>query len=92
MKGKLPMEDGAEYGMAGVLVPVAGRALTKVKGELTQPPSTDVWIHGACGTCSKMGHRAWDCPAEIHVMNGQRRASMRYMFGQGHFNADGTKK
>ena len=91
-RGEVPTVDGAKWGMPGVMCPKPGVELTKGPGRLLDSAIPTVVFKGACATCGKQGHKAIDCPPDVYQCGAVKKASMRYMFQKGHYNADGTDK
>ena len=65
------------------------RALTAKQGRGLNS-SVDVGFPHTCLLCEKQGHAVIDCSAEICTVNGERRASPRYLLSIGKCKADGS--
>jgi len=87
---KMPMVDGAKWGMPGVKVPRPGVAMTARSGtDLSRPIPTDAFP-GLCGLCEQPGHKGVNCTVAVITVKGEKRASARHMYRQGYFRADGS--
>ena len=75
--------------LAGIKIFKPTSALTAKQGRDLNSPVAVGFPH-ACLLCEKQGHAVIDCPAEICTVNGERRASPRYLLSIGKCKADGS--
>ena len=75
--------------LAGIKIFRPTSALTAKQGRDLNSPVAVGFPH-TCLLCEKQGHAVIDCPAEICTVNGERRASPRYLLSIGKCKADGS--
>ena len=77
--------------LAGIKIFKPTSAITAKQGrDLNSPVALDFPHMHAFLLCEKQGHAVIDCPPEICKVNGERRASPRYLLSIGKCKADGS--